>query len=74
MVSPPNTGTNELRITQFTFCLQIQTDVNLCYVTNSGICEMILYVNQYSGYIEVGKNVSMISRLYWGGASADALM
>lgn len=58
-----NIDTNELRTTQFTFRSRIQTDTSLRYVANSGICETTPGVNQYSGYIEVGKNMSMVSVL-----------
>jgi len=36
-------------------------DTNLRYVKNSGVCETTLGVTQYSGYVEVGKNMSMVS-------------
>lgn len=35
------------------------TTVTLDYVTNSGVCETTPGVNQYSGYISIGKNMSM---------------
>ncbi|KAK7398634.1 hypothetical protein QQX98_011994 [Neonectria punicea] len=35
------------------------TESTLEYVTNSGVCETTPGVNQYSGYISVGKNMSM---------------
>lgn len=35
-------------------------DTNLRYVMNSGICETTPGVTQYSGYITVGKNMSMV--------------
>lgn len=35
------------------------TNATLEYVTNSGICETTPGVNQYSGYLSVGKNMSM---------------
>ncbi|KIJ64801.1 hypothetical protein HYDPIDRAFT_28162, partial [Hydnomerulius pinastri MD-312] len=34
-------------------------DTNLRYVKNSGVCETTPGVNQYSGYIDVGTNMSM---------------
>ncbi|KAF8128592.1 Alpha/Beta hydrolase protein [Boletus edulis] len=37
----------------------IQNDANLRYVANSGICETTPGVTQYSGYIDVGTNMSM---------------
>ncbi|KAI9567731.1 Alpha/Beta hydrolase protein [Boletus coccyginus] len=44
---------------QLTFRSQIQNDTNLRYVPNSGICETTPGVAQYSGYIDVGTNMSM---------------
>ncbi|KAI9447571.1 carboxypeptidase S1 [Lactarius indigo] len=35
------------------------TGATLSFVTNSGICETTPGVNQYSGYLSVGKNMSM---------------
>lgn len=35
-------------------------DTRLRYVVNSGICETTPGVTQYSGYITVGKNMSMV--------------
>jgi len=50
-----------LRTKQLTFRSQIQNDTNLRYVRNSGICETTPGVAQYSGYIDVGINMSMVS-------------
>ena len=36
-------------------------DTNLHYVKNSGVCETTPGVTQYSGYVEVAKNMSMVS-------------
>ncbi|KAF8452620.1 Alpha/Beta hydrolase protein [Boletus edulis BED1] len=41
------------------FRSQIQNDTCLRYVANSGICETTPGVTQYSGYIDVGTNMSM---------------
>jgi hypothetical protein len=49
------------RTRQSTFHSQIQDDTNLRYVTNSGICETTPGVTQYSGYVDVGTNMSMVS-------------
>ncbi|KAL0945855.1 hypothetical protein HGRIS_012138 [Hohenbuehelia grisea] len=38
---------------------QVQQDVKLRFVRNSGVCETTPGVNQISGYIEVGTNMSM---------------
>ncbi|KAH8993894.1 carboxypeptidase-like protein S1 [Lactarius hatsudake] len=35
------------------------TGATLSFVTNSGVCETTPGVNQYSGYVSVGKNMSM---------------
>ena len=43
------------------FTSQKFKDTNLHYVKNSSICETTLGVTQYSGYIEAGKNMSMVS-------------
>jgi len=43
------------------FTSQKFKDTNLRYVKNSGICETTPGVSQYSGYVEVGKNMSMVS-------------
>ena len=42
---------------------QIHSDTNLRYVANSGICETTPGVTQYSGYIDVGTNMSMVSTI-----------
>ncbi|KAN0094566.1 Alpha/Beta hydrolase fold [Tylopilus felleus] len=42
-----------------TFHSQIQNETKLRYVANSGICETTPGVTQYSGYIDVGTNMSM---------------
>ena len=60
----PNTDANESRTRQFTFRSQIQNDTNLRYVANSGICETTPGVNQYSGYLDVGTDMSMVS-MFW---------
>ncbi|KAN0094565.1 Alpha/Beta hydrolase fold [Tylopilus felleus] len=44
---------------QLTFQSRIQNDTNLRYVANSGICETTPGVTQYSGYINIGKDMSM---------------
>ena len=36
-------------------------DTKLRFVKNSGVCETTPGVNQLSGYIDVGKNMSMVS-------------
>lgn len=35
------------------------TNSKMAFVKNSGVCETTPGVNQYSGYFEVGKNMSM---------------
>lgn len=36
-----------------------ETGSKMSFVKNSGVCETTPGVNQYSGYLEVGKNMSM---------------
>ncbi|KAF8128601.1 Alpha/Beta hydrolase protein [Boletus edulis] len=50
---------SQLRTRELVFRSQIQHDTNLRYVANSGICETTPGVTQYSGYIDVGTNMSM---------------
>lgn len=45
--------------TMATFVSTAHTDLSLRYVQNSGICETTPGVQQVSGYIDVGKNMSM---------------
>jgi hypothetical protein len=52
---------NDNDLAKFTFRSQSQNNTNLRYVANSGICETTPGVNQYSGYIDVGPNMSMVS-------------
>ncbi|KAG6380261.1 Alpha/Beta hydrolase protein [Boletus reticuloceps] len=52
-------ASSELRTRQSVFRSQIQNDTCLRYVANSGICETTPGVTQYSGYIDVGTNMSM---------------
>ena len=56
-------GSHESRTNQVAFRSQIQDDTNLRYVANSGICETTPGVTQYSGYIDVGTNMSMASAI-----------
>ena len=46
------------------FRSQIQNDTNLRYIANSGICEATPGVTQYSGYIDVGTDMSMVSKIW----------
>ena len=36
-------------------------DISMRFVTNSGVCETTPGVQQISGYVDVGKNMSMVS-------------
>jgi hypothetical protein len=45
------------------FSSQIQEDVTLRFVKNSGICETTPGVHQMSGYIDIGRNMSMVGLL-----------
>lgn len=42
------------------FKSSIHEDLSLRFVANSGVCETTPGVHQISGYIEVGKNMSMV--------------
>ena len=44
------------------FKSQVQPDVNLRFVKNSGVCETTPGVNQMSGYVDIDTNMSMVSR------------
>ena len=43
------------------FSSQLVQDGKLRYVRNSGVCETTPGVEQLSGYVDVGKNMSMVS-------------
>ena len=43
------------------FTSEINPDVSMRFVNNSGICETTPGVNQISGYLDVGQNMSMVS-------------
>ena len=43
------------------FTSVINPDVSLRFVKDSGVCETTPGVHQISGYVEVGKNMSMVS-------------
>ena len=45
-----------------TFVSQDQKDVQLRYVTDSGVCETTPGVRQISGYVDIGTNMSMVSQ------------
>ncbi|KAL4071737.1 Alpha/Beta hydrolase protein [Scleroderma yunnanense] len=61
LVKAASIGTNSLgtESTSIRFTSQKFNGTNLRYVKDSGICETTPGVTQYSGYIEVGKNMSM---------------
>lgn len=65
------TSANELGTRHLKFRSRIQSDTSLRYIANSGICETTPGVDQYSGYIDVGTNMSMVSISRSGGVSAD---
>lgn len=44
------------------FKSKILNDTALRFVRNSGVCETTPGVNQLSGYIDIGTNMSMVSR------------
>lgn len=43
-----------------TFVSTVQDDLSLRYVENSGVCETTPGVQQFSGYVDVGTNMSMV--------------
>lgn len=47
------------------FSSQIHKDVNISFVSDSGVCETTPGVHQMSGYITVGKNMSMVLTARW---------
>ena len=47
-------------IPQSTFVSTVHNDLSMRYVENSGVCETTPGVHQVSGYIDVGKNMSMV--------------
>ncbi len=49
--------------TILTFKSEVHTDVSLRFVRNSGVCETTPGVNQLSGYIDFGTNMSMVRAL-----------
>ena len=63
VVKTVSIGTNNLGPESISvrFNSQKFKDTNLHYVKDSGICETTPGVTQYSGYVEVGKNMSMVS-------------
>ena len=60
----PLHDSHELRTRDFVYRSQIHSDTNLRYVANSGICETTSGVNQYSGYMDVGRDMSMVSTIW----------
>lgn len=46
-----------------TFVSLNQPEVKLRYVKNSGVCEMNKGVKTMSGYIDIGKNMSMVCHM-----------
>ena len=46
------------------FQSELLEDTKLRYVKNSGVCETTPGVNQLSGYIDVGTNMSMVRKPY----------
>ena len=54
-VPPLDLGTKHIE-----FKSEIMADTKLRFVRNSGVCETTPGVNQLSGYIDVGTNMSMV--------------
>lgn len=50
---------------EYTVFEHAATGAKLEFVTNSGICETTPGVNQYSGYLSVGTNMSELWRVFW---------
>lgn len=46
------------------FQSKLQPDVGLRVVRNSGVCETTPGVNQISGYVDIGTDMSMVSCLH----------
>ena len=42
-------------------------NISIRFVTNSGVCETTPGVNQISGYLDVGKNMSMVEHFFPSG-------
>ena len=42
---------------------ELQSDVNISFVQNSGVCETTPGVQQMSGYIDIGTNMSIVCSL-----------
>lgn len=42
------------------FTSRIHKDCQLRYVSDSGVCETTAGVHQVSGYLDIGKNMSMV--------------
>lgn len=55
-----STAGRGLESTPIRFTSRKLKDTHLSYVKNSGVCETTPGVTQYSGYVEVGKNMSMV--------------
>ena len=61
VLHPPNGGLlNSREQTYETFQSVAQPDVGLRLIRNSGVCETTPGVNQLSGYIDFGNNMSMV--------------
>ena len=59
----PVTDLSETPFIHARFTSEINPDVSMRFVNNSGICETTPGVNQISGYLDVGQNMSMVSIL-----------
>ena len=54
------TGLSETAPIHTRFTSEINPDVSMRFVNNSGVCETTPGVNQVSGYLDVGQNMSMV--------------
>ncbi len=55
---------NSIEPQQLVFTSDVVQDAKLRYVRNSGVCETTPGVNQMSGYIDIGTNMSMVNPAY----------
>lgn len=62
VITPAGSSLSSPSLVDFrTFESQVYPNVGLRFVRNSGVCETTPGVNQLSGYIDFGTNMSMVS-------------
>ncbi len=57
----PSDASLDLETPYVEFQSSIMHDTKVRYVRNSGVCETTPGVNQWSGYLDIGANKSMVS-------------